>query len=150
MNTDALLPLPGESDGLELPIAQVLVDSPLPHLDRLFDYRVPMELAEAAQPGVRVKVRFAGRELAGFLVSRSARPSTSHRLTPLGKVVSPVQVLTPEVWRLAQDVAARYAGTVSDVLRVAVPARMAKVEQGFAMDAEPVALALFTPDPVPF
>ena len=41
-------------------VARVLIDSPLPHLDRLFDYRVPDELAADARPGCRVKVRFAG------------------------------------------------------------------------------------------
>lgn len=149
MSMDALLPFAGTPEGPELPIAQVLVDSPLPHLDRLFDYRVPIELAAAAQPGVRVKVRFAGRELAGFLVARTALPSTSHRLAALAKVVSPVPVLTPEIWQLAQAVAARYAGTVSDVLRVAVPARMAKMEPGFVRDADPLEPAPFTPDPEP-
>lgn len=150
MSTEALLPFPVEAEGPELPIARVLVDSPLPHLDRLFDYLVPAELADAAQPGVRVKVRFAGRELNGFLVARTAQPSTSHRLSVLGKVVSSVQVLTPEVLQLSQEVAARYVGAVSDVLRVAIPARMAKMEQGFVTDAEAVEMMPFTPDPTPF
>ncbi|MDF2491484.1 MAG: primosomal protein, partial [Microbacterium sp.] len=38
------------------PIARVLLDSPLPQLDRLFDYAVPAALDADAQPGVRVKV----------------------------------------------------------------------------------------------
>ena len=42
-----------------LPVARIAVDVSLPHLDRPFDYLVPEDLAEAAQPGVRVKVRFA-------------------------------------------------------------------------------------------
>lgn len=41
-----------------------------------------------AQPGVRVKVRFAGREHAGFLAERVARSSTTATLSLLGKVVS--------------------------------------------------------------
>lgn len=150
MSTEALLPFPAEAGEPALPIARVLIDSPLPHLDRLFDYRVPAELDELAQPGVRVKVRFAGRELAGFLVDRVVQPSSSHRLSPLGKVVSGVRVLTPEVLQLAQDVAARYAGTVSDLLRVAIPARMAKMEQNFRPEAGAVESVGFTPDAQPF
>ena len=53
------------------PIAQVLVDVSLAHLDRPFDYRVPADLDELARPGARVKVRFAGRQVAGFVVGRS-------------------------------------------------------------------------------
>jgi primosomal protein N' (replication factor Y) len=37
------------------PVAQVLVDVPLAHLDRAFDYAVPASMADDAQPGVRVK-----------------------------------------------------------------------------------------------
>jgi len=116
----------------ELPIARVLLDSPLPHLDRPFDYLVPAELSEAAAPGVRVKVRFGGQELAGFLTERLGSTDTTARLVNLGKVVSPVPVLSPEVLALAQAVAARYAGSVHDVLRVAVPPRVARVEKEFA------------------
>ena len=56
------------ADAPALPVAAVVVDTGLPHLDRVFEYAVPAELAEAAQPGVRVRVRFAGRDLDGFVV----------------------------------------------------------------------------------
>ena len=38
------------------PVAQVLIDHPVPHLARTFDYAVPASLAEAVRPGVRVRV----------------------------------------------------------------------------------------------
>ncbi len=44
-------------------------------------------------------------------------------------MVSPEPVLTPEVLSLARAVADRYAGTLSDVLRLAVPPRHARVER---------------------
>ncbi|MBE0009816.1 primosomal protein N' [Arthrobacter sp. AET 35A] len=115
----------------KLPVAQVLLDSPLPHLDRVFDYEVPEELAESAQPGVRVKVRFSGREFTGFIVARAATTDSTTRLLTLGKVLSTQPVLTPEVLALSRAVAARYAGTVSDILRVAIPPRMARVDAAF-------------------
>ncbi|BCK72523.1 hypothetical protein Srufu_064760 [Streptomyces libani subsp. rufus] len=50
----------------ELPVARVLVDKGLVHLDRYFDYAVPAAMDHEAQPGVRVRVRFgAGRRAAG-------------------------------------------------------------------------------------
>lgn len=112
-----------------LPVARVLVESSLPHLDRPFDYAVPEPLDQAAQPGTRVKVKFNGQDLSGFLLERVEESDAGHTLVPLAKVVSPVQVLTPAVRDLATAVAARYAGTVSDVLRLAVPPRVAKLEK---------------------
>ena len=49
------------------PVARVLVDVPLAHLDRPFDYRVPATMADEAVPGARVKVRFAGQDVDGFV-----------------------------------------------------------------------------------
>ncbi|WP_284974565.1 primosomal protein N' [Arthrobacter sp. efr-133-TYG-104] len=111
------------------PVARVVLESGLPHLDRPFDYSVPAELSAAAVPGVRVKVKFNGQELNGYLVERRADSDAAHPLTPLHKVVSGVAVLTPAVLELAGTVAARYAGTLSDVLRTAIPPRVAKVEK---------------------
>ena len=54
------------------PVARVLVDVPLAHLDRPFDYAVPAAMADAAVPGARVKVRFAGQDVDGFVVERAA------------------------------------------------------------------------------
>ena len=42
--------VPAEVD----PVARVLVDVPLAHLDRPFDYAVPESMAEGAEPGTRV------------------------------------------------------------------------------------------------
>ena len=111
------------------PVARVLVDLPLAHLDRPFDYAVPVAMAEEVRPGVRVKVRFAGQDVDGFVVSRAAESHHQGRLAPLRRVVSPEQVLSPAVVTLTATVAERYAGTRSDVLRLAVPARHATTER---------------------
>ncbi|MEV6301758.1 primosomal protein N' [Actinoplanes sp. NPDC051861] len=104
------------------------MDVALPHLDRPFDYLVSATDDEAAQPGVRVKVRFAGQLVSGFLLERVESSEHGGKLAYLEKVVSPEQVLDPEVARLARAVADRYAGNLSDVLRLAVPPRHARVE----------------------
>ena len=111
------------------PVAQVLVDLPLAHLDRTFDYLVPATMAEAAVPGARVKVRFAGQDVDAFLVGRAAASDHLGTLAPLRRVVSAEPVLAPEIAALSAAVAERYAGARSDVLRLAVPPRHATTER---------------------
>jgi primosomal protein N' (replication factor Y) (superfamily II helicase) len=113
----------------ENPVARVAVDVPLAHLDRPFDYLVPEAMSQTAVPGCRVRVRFAGRQVDGFVLDRRAASEHSGTLTPLTRVVSAESVLAPEVARLAGLVADRYAGTTADVLRLAVPPRHARAER---------------------
>ncbi|MFI7442126.1 primosomal protein N' [Nonomuraea indica] len=137
----------------ESPVARVAVDNPLPHLDRLFDYLVPASMHESAQPGVRVRVRFAGKLVDGFLLDRAEHSDHPGRLTPLERVVSPERVLTPEIAGLARAVADRYAGTLADVLRLAVPPRHARTEAETPAAAPPavgpVEAAAAPADPLP-
>ncbi|QOR72480.1 primosomal protein N' [Ruania alkalisoli] len=110
-------------------VAQVIVDVPLPHLDRTFDYGIPPELDADVHPGVRVKVRFAGLERDAYVVGRTRTSDHGGSLSPVRKVPSSVAVLAPEILSLARRVARRYAGTTTDVLRLAVPPRHATAER---------------------
>ena len=111
-----------------LPVARVLVDVPLAHLDRPYDYLVSEPDSAAAVPGSRVRVRFAGRLVNGFVIARLAESDHPGRLGFLDRVVSAEPVLTPEIAELARVVAERYAGSTADVLRLAVPPRHARSE----------------------
>ena len=132
---DALLavPAPAErrvaADGVADPVARVLLDTPVPHLDRLFDYLVPPRLDAAAGIGTRVTVRFGGKNVRGWIWERGATTTHPGRLAPLGRVVSDLPVLTPATMGLVGAVAARAAGTRADVMRLAVPARHAAAER---------------------
>src|ERR1700754_626372 len=125
------------------PIARVLPMLSVPHLDREFDYLVTAEQSDDAQPGVRARVRFHGRLVDAFVLER--RSDTDHvgKLGWLDRVVSAERVLTPDVRRLVDAVAARYAGTRADVLRLAIPPRHANVEKEVPPDAEPATVAPF-------
>ncbi|MFD6435480.1 primosomal protein N' [Streptomyces venezuelae] len=125
----------------ELPVARVLVDKGVLHLDRYFDYAVPEELDAEAQPGVRVRVRFGagsrnvregrregGGLIDGFIVERCAETEYTGPLAALAQVVSPEPVLDSGLLELARAVADRYAGSLADVLQLAVPPRHARAE----------------------
>ncbi|MFI1468133.1 primosomal protein N' [Streptomyces wuyuanensis] len=131
----------GAALAAERPVARVVVNKGVLHLDQYFDYAVPEELDEAAQPGVRVRVRFGagshqvregrregGRLIDGFIVERRADSDYSGPLAALADVVSPEPVLSPGLLGLARAVADRYAGSLADVLQLAVPPRSARAE----------------------
>ena len=112
-----------------LPVARVAVDISLAHLDRPFDYLVPARLDQDAVPGCRVRVRFAGQLVDGYLLERAETSGHQGKLARLERVTSPEPVLTPEIFDLARAVADRYAGTLADVLRLAIPPRHAAAER---------------------
>lgn len=124
-----------EHSTVALPVARVVLDVGLAHLDRPFEYAVPQKLADAAQPGVRIKARFAGKDVSGYVVARVAEAEHTGKLTPLRRVVSAEPVLTPPVLDAARAVADHFAGPLADVLRLAVPPRHAAAEK--ALDAKP-------------
>ena len=67
-----------------LPVARVAVDISLAHLDRPFDYLVPARLDQAAVPGCRVRVRFAGQLVDGYLLERAETSEHRGKLARLG------------------------------------------------------------------
>ena len=111
------------------PVARVLPLLGLPHLDRPFDYLVAESDSEAAQPGVRVRIRFAGRLVDALVLERAATSDHEGKLRFIGRVVSP-EVVYPERMRLLIDALAdRYAATRSDLIRTAIPPRHTKAEE---------------------
>jgi len=130
---------PAPQPAAERAVARVAVDIPLAHLDRPFDYLVPADLDAAVRPGSRVQVRFAGQQVDGYVLERVDASEHAGRLAFLTRAVSAEPVLSAEVAALARTVADRYAGTLADVLRLALPPRAAKVEA--AATVEPAAVA---------
>jgi len=123
-------------------IARVYVDAGVPHLDRLFDYAVPADMADRVRPGIRVKVPFSGRTLPG-LVAEVADATDRESLKELARVVSDEVVAPPESLRLIRAVADHLAGTFMDVARLAVPPRYARAERAApAPLGEPPAVVL--------
>lgn len=112
-----------------LPVARVLPLLGLAHLDRPFDYRVPADLDAIAQPGVRVRIRFAGRLVDALLLERVAHTDHEGQLSWIERIISPDVVYPPRTAALIDALADRYAGNRSDLVRAAVPSRHARAEE---------------------
>lgn len=101
----------------------------MPHLDRLFDYAVPEELDAVAGAGVRVRIRFAGRLVDAVIIERRRATDHTGTLAPLLRTLGVTPVVPPQLWELVNQLADRYAGVRSDILRSAVPSRHASAEK---------------------
>ncbi len=122
-------------------IAKVVIDSPLPQLDRLFDYSIPDDLIGQVAVGVRVRVQFGRSKnlLDAFVVDLVEASDFAGELSPIAELVSVAPVLDPTVFALVRAVADRQASTASDVLRLAVPDRSVAVEKKW-LESNSVAL----------
>jgi len=119
-------------------IARVAVESPLPQLDRLFDYAIPAELTDSCIPGVRVTIPFGKslNPLDGYVVEVVENSSFDGQLNLLGSVISAVPVLPPTSYHLLRGLADRQAGTLSELTKLAVPRRSVRVEKAWLAAAE--------------
>jgi primosomal protein N' (replication factor Y) len=105
-----------------------MVDVPLPHLDRPFDYAVPDSLDDQVQAGSRVRVRFSGRLVDAYVLERAAVSEHEGTLAYVERAVGTEPVLTAETTALFRAVADRWAGNFVDVVRLGVPSRHAAAE----------------------
>lgn len=113
----------------DLPVARVLPLLGLPHLDRPFDYLVGESDSAAAQPGVRVRIRFAGRLADALVLERTATSDHDGKLRFIERVISPEVVYPARTRMLIDALADRYAAVHSDLIRNAVPPRHTKAEE---------------------
>ena len=111
-----------------LPIARVWVDSGVYHLDESYDYLVPDNLSDSVATGIRVQVPFHGREVEAIVLSRQSHSELSG-LKSISKVLSLQSVATPESLELIATVAKRWAAHPFDVIRSAIPPRVASVDK---------------------
>lgn len=119
----------------ECPIAHVMLDVQASHLGRTFDYLISQDQDESAQPGAFVRVRFGAQKLTGVIWSRSSHTDTPHTALRFLERVFPSDVLLSKSLRDDIDAIAKaYGGTSSNILRLAVPQRVARVEHEEVFD----------------
>lgn len=117
----------------ELPIARVVLDVQTPHLGGFFDYIVPQKYSLIAQPGTMVRVRFGSQRHTGVIWERV---NTSNALYSSLKSIELVLGKTPQINASTRadidEIAKYFGGSRANIVRLAVPPRVAKVEQEIA------------------
>ena len=114
-----------------LPFARVRVNTGVFNLDELYEYLVPETLSSAAQVGVRVQVNFAGNEVEGIIFERAASALRVGALKSITKVLSPHPIANKASLQLFNVAAAYYAANPWDIIRSAIPPRVASVDKSF-------------------
>ncbi|MDH6422589.1 primosomal protein N' (replication factor Y) [Aurantimicrobium minutum] len=118
----------------------VLLDTPLPQLDHVFEYRIPESLSGQIEVGSKVSVPLRGgtRFSDAYVTAITDKPEFSGDLLSVEKVISGISLLQPQTLELARKVADRQAGSAIDVLRLAIPARYVRAEKSFLSSEIPV------------
>ena len=109
-------------------VAQIQVDTGVYHLDQPYDYSIPSQLIDQVSIGIRVQVPFGGREVEG-LVLGIADGSAIGGLKPISKVISSISVASSDLLNLIEEVAQAWAANPYDLIRSAIPPRVASVEK---------------------
>jgi len=113
----------------------VRVALPLP-VDELFEYAVPLELDEHAQPGCRVRVRVRDRQLTGVIVERTGHPQFQGRLLPIEGVVDLEPLLSNAMLEMLREASTELLCPLGIALATALPAGSApRAAAGFAITA---------------
>ena len=117
-------------------VARIAIDSPLPNLDRLFDYTIPSSLKDIATVGARVKIPFgrSKKSLDGFIVELATESEFEGKLAEVAEVVSSVPILPSHIYQFLRAVADRQACSLGDLLKLAVPNRSVAIEKKFLLE----------------
>ena len=113
---------------LSNPFVKVWVDTSVSHLDGTFDYLVPERLSDQVRPGMRIGVPFAGRDVEALVLQRSNTTEITN-LKFVSSVISAEVVAPATLIELIAAVSKRWICNPYDLVRAAIPARVASVDK---------------------
>ncbi|RDV34177.1 primosomal protein N' [Lysinibacillus capsici] len=125
-------------------IAEVIVDVSTYHVDRPFDYQVPVEWISVIELGSRVKVPFGPRNVLGFVVGLKKETDVPlNKLKAINQILDMEPVLTEEMLRMAKWLKNDTICYEIDALQVMLPSalrakyeKMIKLQQGQQLPLE--------------
>ena len=124
-------PAPSGPVATDLPYARAWVDTGVFHLDTPYDYEVPEKYSHLIATGVRVQVPFGNREVEALIIERVVAPKVTSGLKSITTVLSPHPVATTKSLELIAQCAQRWAANPWDVIRSAIPPRVASVDKSY-------------------
>ncbi len=112
-------------------IAEVIVDVSTYHVDRPFDYQVPLEWVNVIELGCRVKVPFGPRNVLGFIVGLKKETDVPlNKLKAITQILDMEPVLTEEMLQMAKWLKNNTICYEIDALQVMLPSALrAKYEK---------------------
>ena len=113
------------------PYVKVWVDNSVSHLDGVYDYLVPERLSEDVKVGIRIGVPFAGRDVEALVISRSNKSDVTN-LKFISSIISTQVVATLTLIELIGDVSKRWICHPYDLIRSAVPSRVASIDKALS------------------
>ena len=130
-------PQPAGPAANDLPVASVWVDTAIPTLTDPFSYLIPEKLSSQISIGSRVQVPFKDKHLEGIVIDRTALTSDSRELKSIYKLLGEYPVASAETIELISLTASFWGGSPYDVIRSAIPPRVASAEKGLSLGARP-------------
>ena len=109
-------------------VASIQVDTGVYHLDQPYDYSIPEEILDQVATGIRVQVPFGAREVEGLVLAVS-KVSEMGGLKAISKVLSPISIASGNSLTLISEVAMAWAANPYDLIRSAIPPRVASVDK---------------------
>ena len=121
----------------DLPVASVWVDTAISTLTEPFSYLIPEKLSSQVSIGSRVQVPFKDKHLEGIVIDRTALTTDAREMKSIYKLLGEYPVASSETLELIQLTANFWGGSPYDVIRSAIPPRVASAEKGLSVAAKP-------------
>jgi primosomal protein N' (replication factor Y) len=129
LKREVIEPPPVEPSG-PFTVAQVWVDASVYHLDTPFSYLIPGNLSDDVHIGSLLSVPFHGREMSAVVIEMHS-PENYSGLKSISKVIGNIPLLTEPLIEVIKAAALSYAANPFDLIRSAIPDRMAAIEKDF-------------------
>jgi primosomal protein N' (replication factor Y) len=125
-------PQPAGPTASDLPVASVWVDSGIATLTEPFSYLIPEKLSSQIKIGSRVQVPFKDKHHEGIVIDRTPLTPDAKEFRSIYKLLGDFPVASQETIELISLTASFWGGSPHDVVRSAIPSRVASSEIGIA------------------
>ena len=130
-------PQPAGPAATDLPVASVWVDTAIPTLTEPFSYLIPEKLSSQIKIGSRVQVPFKDKHLEGIVIDRTALTADVREMKSVYKLMGEFPVASEETLELISLTASYWGSSPYDVIRSAIPPRVASAEKGLVFTPTP-------------